>query len=247
MARLGGARNMSADGRWLRWWMSAPKRADYGVVLRRTDGAQTIRLGEGSAQRLSPDGKWAAAIIASPSHVVLYPASCGYAPATTPRPALTRRSKCWSRGSTTVCGSEPSRAPRCYRQGIGGSAPAPITPEGVVASLAPDGRTLLVTRQDGAVQRTAIDGSQVVAVPGLRSSDSIIAWSRDSSAVYVQRSPDVPVRVERVDLATSARTTAREIAPEGVGPITTLYVTDWIDDGKGSSTTTPLNRPRCSW
>jgi hypothetical protein len=36
-----------------------------------------------------------------------------------------------------------------------------------------------------------------------------------------------------VDLATSVRTPAGTIAPEGVGAITTLYVTDWIDDGKG--------------
>jgi len=208
---------------------------DYGVVLRRTDGAQTIRLGEGSAQRLSPDGKWAAAIIASPSHVVLYPTGAGKPVSLNAGPIDRVTSAEWfpDGRELVVCGSEPSRAPRCYRQGIGGSAPVPITPEGVVASLAPDGRTLLVTRQDGAMQRTAIDGSQVVAVPGLRPGDGIIAWSRDSSAVYVQKSPDVPVRVERVDLSTSTRSVAREIAPEGVGPITTLYVTDWIDDGKG--------------
>ena len=231
-----GARNMSSDGRWLLMVdVGARSGPDYGVVLRRTDGAQTIRLGEGSAQRLSPDGKWAAAIIASPSHVVLYPTGAGKPVSLNAGPIDRVTSAEWfpDGRELVVCGSEPSRAPRCYRQGIGGSAPVPITPEGVVASLAPDGRTLLVTRQDGAMQRTAIDGSQVVAVPGLRPGDGIIAWSRDSSAVYVQKSPDVPVRVERVDLSTSTRSVAREIAPEGVGPITTLYVTDWIDDGKG--------------
>jgi Tol biopolymer transport system component len=231
-----GARNMSPDGRWLLMVdVGARSGPDYGVVLRRTDGAQTIRLGEGSAQRLSPDGKWAAAIIASPSHVVVYPTGSGKPVPLNAGPIDRVTSAEWfpDGRELLVCGSEPSRPPRCYRQGVSGSPPVPITPEGVVASLAPDGRTLLVTRQDGAVERTAIDGRQAVAVPGLRSSDSIIAWSRDSSAVYVQKSPDVPVRVERIDLATSARTTAREIAPEGVGPITTLYVTDWIDDGRG--------------
>ena len=231
-----GARNMSPDGRWLLMVdVGARSGPDYGVVLRRTDGGQTIRLGAGSAQRLSPDGKWAAAIIASPSHAVLYPTGAGTPVALNAGPIDRVTSAEWfpDGRELLVCGSEPSRAPRCYRQGIGGSAPVPITPEGVVASLAPDGRTLLVTRQDGAVQHTTIGGSQAAAVPGLSSSDSIIAWSRDSRAVYVQKSPDVPVRVERVDLATSARTTAREIAPEGVGPVTTLYVTDWIDDGKG--------------
>jgi Tol biopolymer transport system component len=231
-----GARNMSSDGRWLLMVdVGARSGPDYGVVLRRTDGTQTIRLGEGSAQRLSPDGKWAAAIIAAPSHVVLYPTGAGTALPLMAGPIERVTSADWfpSSRELLVCGSEPSHAPRCYRQDIAGSDPRPVTPEGVVASLAPDGRTLLETRQDGAIQRTAIDGSQATAVPGLRPGDSVIAWSADSKAVYVQTSPDVPVRVERVDLATSARTTVRTIAPEGVGPITTLYVTDWIDDGKG--------------
>jgi serine/threonine protein kinase/dipeptidyl aminopeptidase/acylaminoacyl peptidase len=231
-----GARNMSADGRWLLMVdVGARSGPDYGVVLRRTDGAQTIRLGEGSAQRLSPDGKWAAAIIASPSHVVLYPTGAGTPVQLKAGPVDRFTSAEWfpSSRELLVCGSEPSRAPRCYRQDIGGSPPAPVTPEGVVASLAPDGRTLLVTRQDGQVQRTTIDGGQPMPAPGLRSGDSVIAWSGDSTSVYVQTSPDVPVRVERVDLVTTARTTARTIAPQGVAAITTLYVTDWIDDGKG--------------
>jgi Tol biopolymer transport system component len=231
-----GARNMSADGRWLLMVdVGARSGPDYGVVLRRTDGAQTIRLGEGSAQRLSPDGKWAAAIIAAPSHVVVYPTGAGTPIQLKAGPIERVTSAEWFPNSREllICGSEPSKAPRCYRQDLGGSAPAPTTPEGVVASLAPDGRTLLETRQDGTIERTTIDGQKPSAVPGLRPGDSIIAWSDDSAAVYVQSSPDVPVHVERVDLATSTRTPAGTIAPEGVGAITTLYVTDWIDDGKG--------------
>jgi hypothetical protein len=49
----------------------------------------------------------------------------------------------------------------------------------------------------------------------------------------VQRGLTVPVRVERVALAAETRTLARAVAPGGVGPITMLYVTDWIDDGEG--------------
>ena len=52
---------------------------NYGVVLRKTDASQTIRLGEGHAQKLSPDGKWAAAIIAAPAQLVLYPTGPGEA------------------------------------------------------------------------------------------------------------------------------------------------------------------------
>ena len=46
-------------------------------MLRDTDGSQAVRLGAGSAERLSPDGQWAAAIVATPPEVVLYPTGPG--------------------------------------------------------------------------------------------------------------------------------------------------------------------------
>ena len=39
----------------------------YGVYLRPTDGAPAVRLGDGRAMALSPDGKWAAAVPLDPS------------------------------------------------------------------------------------------------------------------------------------------------------------------------------------
>ena len=39
--------------------------------------AQTLRLGEGNAQRLSPDARWATAILASPPRVIVYPSGTG--------------------------------------------------------------------------------------------------------------------------------------------------------------------------
>ena len=72
-----GARALSADGGWLLMVDVGPRAGhNYGVVLRKTDGSQAIRLGEGLPQKLSPDGKWAAAIIA-PAQLVLYPTGPG--------------------------------------------------------------------------------------------------------------------------------------------------------------------------
>jgi eukaryotic-like serine/threonine-protein kinase len=230
-----GARALSADGRWLLMVdVGARSGHDYGVVLRRTDGSQTIRLGEGSAQRLSPDGKWAAAIIAAPSRVVLYPTGAGSPVPLNPGPIERVTSAAWfPKGQELlVCGSEPAKAPRCYRQNIAGP-PAPVTPEGTVASLAPDGHTMLLTRHDGSFQRADLAGGEPRPVTAMQRRDEVIAWSRDSSAVYVQRGLAVPVRVERVTLDGPGRTLAREISPQGAGPITMLYVIDWIDDGEG--------------
>ena len=230
-----GARSLSADGQWLLMvdvgLRSGP---DYGVVLRKTDGSQTVRLGTGAAQKLSPDGKWAAAIIAKPAQLVLYPTGSGEAIRFPGGPLDRLISAEWFPDSRRliVCGSEPSRAPRCYGQDLSGAAPTPLTAEGVMAALAPDGQTLLLTAADGSFQVSSIQAGTPRAVAGLRAGDRVVAWSRDSRAVFVQQGYEAPARIERVDLRSGARATVREIVPEGVGTLAILLVTDWVDEGR---------------
>jgi hypothetical protein len=106
-----------------------------------------------------------------------------------------------------------------------------VTDDGVRAALAPDGTTLLLTTSDGAtsVQR-GDDPPRPVASIG--AGDRVVGWSRDSTAVYLQRGLDVPVRIERVALASGDRTVVKTIAPEGIGLPATVIVADWIDDGR---------------
>ena len=193
---------------------------NYGVVLRKTDGSQPIRLGEGSPYGLSPDGKWAAAIIAAPPRLVVYPTGPGAPIGLNVGPIERLISVEWFPDGRRLltCGSERAGAPRCYAQDLTGSPPTPITPEGVLATLAPDGRTLLLMLQDGSWQASSIDGGPGRPVVALRHGDRHVAWSPDSRAVYVQRGPEVPAVVERVDLSTGARNIVRQLNPEGVGP-----------------------------
>jgi hypothetical protein len=206
---------------------------NYGVVLRKTDASEAIRLGEGLSQKLSPDGKWAAAII-PPAGLVLYPTGPGDTMRIDVAPIASLISAEWFPDGTRLllCGSEPSRAARCYGVDRAGSAPTPITAEGVLATLAPDGKTLLLAMPDGAFQLSSIDGGPTRPVAGLESGDRQIAWSRDSQAIYVQRGVQAPANVERVALATGARSSVRRLAPEGVSSITALFVMDWVDDGR---------------
>ncbi len=229
------ARSLSADGRQLLMvdvgLRSGP---DYGVVLRATDGSPAMRLGAGSAERLSPNGQWAAAIIATPSEVVLYPTGPG-----TPRRLGRDRfapltSVQWFPDSRhlLVCGSEGGRFPRCYRTDLDGTAFTPVTDEGVAAALAPDGTTVLLTTGDGATRVATLGQPQSRTLTSFAAGDHLIGWSRDSRAVYLQRGFEVPVRVERVALATDQRTLAMTIAPEGVADPATVTVVDWVDDGR---------------
>jgi len=230
-----GASALSADGEWLLMFdVGLRSGRNYGVVLRKTDGSQPLRLGEGLAQKLSPDGKWAAAIVAAPAQLVLYPTGPGNAIQVGVAPMTSLVSAQWFPDGKRllVCGSEPQRATRCYDVDRAGSAPAPIAPEGVLASLAPDGRTLLLAMPDGAFELSSIDGGPTRPVHGLGSGDRQIAWSPDSQAIYVQQGVQAPGIVERFALATGARSIVRRLAPEGVGAVTALYVVDWVDDGR---------------
>jgi dipeptidyl aminopeptidase/acylaminoacyl peptidase len=231
-----GAQALSADGAWL-LMVDVGQRAgrNYGVVLRKTDGSQTIRLGEGHAQKLSPDGRWAAAIIASPAQLLLYPTGPGDPVRIGTGPLVRLISAEWFPDGATllVCGSEASHAPRCYRVDRAGSAPLPVTPEGVLATLAPDGTTLLLALPDGGFALSSVDGGGTRPVRGLRAGDRQIAWSRDGQAIYVQRGFQLPANVERVTLATGDRAVVRTLSPDGAGTITALYVMDWVDDGRG--------------
>ena len=53
--------------------------AGYSVYIRKTDGSAAVRLGEGLAQALSPDGKWALTIVQSPPQLRLLPTGPGEA------------------------------------------------------------------------------------------------------------------------------------------------------------------------
>ncbi|MBP7777057.1 MAG: protein kinase [Acidobacteria bacterium] len=229
------ARGLSADGQWMLMvdvgMRSGPT---YGVVLRKTDGTQAVRLGAGSAQQLSPDGAWAAAIIASPPELVLYPTGAG-SPVRLAGGHLTRLiSAEWFPDNRTllVCGAEASSVPRCYRQEMAGATPTPVTDEGELATLAPNGTTLLITRADGSFHVRSIDGGTPRALPALTPGDRVVGWSRDSQRVYVQHGSEAPAAVERIDLATGVRTVVRTLASASFGSAVSVIVADWIDDGR---------------
>ncbi|HEY3125329.1 MAG TPA: WD40 repeat domain-containing serine/threonine protein kinase, partial [Thermoanaerobaculia bacterium] len=73
---------LSEDGKTLVFSeLGAGGGVGYSVYLRRMDGSPAVRLGEGEALALSPDGKWvlAALVRSSPVSLVLFPSGAGEA------------------------------------------------------------------------------------------------------------------------------------------------------------------------
>jgi hypothetical protein len=73
-------RDFSPDGRTILFLESGEGAgATYAMYIRKTDGAPAIKIGEGSAAGLSPDGKWALSIASQTSapQLILYPTGTG--------------------------------------------------------------------------------------------------------------------------------------------------------------------------
>jgi hypothetical protein len=189
---------------------------NYSVVTRRLDGSPITTLGEGDAKGFSPDGRWAAALIANPPSAVVYPIGAG-APRTLERgPIESYQTLQWFPDSSEllVSANEPSRPIRDFRQSIGGDPPEPVTPEGISGSLRPDGKAILALDGHGVWQLYPVGKGSPTVARGLSPDDRVDAWSRDGSAVYVEPMTSVPLRLDRVDLRSGERSPALTIAPE---------------------------------
>ena len=210
---------------------------NYAVALRDLASSRVVRLGEGAALPLSPDDKWAAALVPSTGQFVLYPTGPGETVKLN-RGALehVRNTLQWFPDGRRVliCGNEAGKASRCYEQEVPGGVPKPVTPEGTgSALLADDGRTLLLRTSANAYQIMTIGGGPPTDIKGLTPADYPISWTRDGRGIVAFAGVAVPARMERVDVATGARTLIKELAPPDRAGVNAVVPSQWIDDGRG--------------
>ena len=217
---------LSADGKTVLFTEeSGTLGGNYVVCLRRTDGSPVVRLGEGMPGDLSPDGKWALAIVpSSPQQLVLYPTGAGEAHRLERGGIESYESAVFFPDGQSVlaCGHKLGHAPRCWVQEIAGGKPRAITPEGTTRGLpSPDARQILVQGSAGLVLYPA-GGGEGRPVPGTTPAETAIGWGGDGGSVLVRRGSDVPLRVERVALSTGKRDFVRTIGPADLSGVTAV-------------------------
>lgn len=96
--------------------------SSYMVFVRGTDGSPAVRLGEGTAQTLSPDGNWALCVTHSPpEQIFLLPTKTGQ-PRTITHDSIDHFTASWLPDGKKIifAGSEPGRAPRLWLQDLEG-------------------------------------------------------------------------------------------------------------------------------
>jgi eukaryotic-like serine/threonine-protein kinase len=198
----------------------------YGVYLRPTDGAPAVRLGDGRAMALSPDGKWAAAIPLDPSsRVDLLPTGAGQS-RTLQSPAIERYQ--WvgffpDGRRLLVFGNEPGGALRLFAQDVATGEAKAIAPPGVgviANTLSPDGsKVIAFDTATRTVQVYPVAGGAPEPLPGMAPNDAPLRWSADGRTVLVGRADGPGFRVSRLDLATGKQELVQRLTPDMAGVV----------------------------
>jgi len=225
------AKDISPDGRSVLFEEgtegSEPAGPHDAVAVRDVDGSPPIRLADGTADTLSPDGQWAISVSGSgPAHVTLLSVGPGQS-REIPLPGLERLQN----GShflpdgkrIVVNGNEAGRPGRSYIVDLAGGKAQPITAEGIYATLpSPDGKFLAGATADYKLDLFPLDGGPPHPIPNVEPGYVLAQWSADSQALYVYRTGDVPVKIQRLDIATGKMKLVRELLPADLGGVVSI-------------------------
>jgi eukaryotic-like serine/threonine-protein kinase len=210
----------------------------YTLYIRNTDGSAAVRLGEGTAEALSPDQKWAIAQNpGTPAQFRLLPTKAGESrPLTNDNINHNAARWCPDGKQFVFSGNEPGHGVRLYVQDVENGKALAITPEGVngtAFAVSSDGQQVAAIGPDlkGYLYSTTGHGEPRL-IPGLQTGDLASSWSQDDKSLFVYQSGEVPAKVYRLDLATGKRTLWKQLLPgdpAGVATIGPILVTP---DGK---------------
>jgi serine/threonine protein kinase/Tol biopolymer transport system component len=225
------AKDISPDGESILFEEGAegsePVGPDGAVAIRKTDGSPPIRLAAGTAHTLSPDGKWAISASASgPAQLTLLPVGPGPS-RQIPLPGLERvltGTRFLSDGKrVAINGNEPGRPGRTFIVDLSGGKPEPATPEGIYAPLpSPDSKFLAGLTADYKLTLFPLDGGPARSIPGVKPGYRVAQWSADSKALYVFQPGEVPLKIQRLDIATGKMKPLRALVPADLGGVVSI-------------------------
>ena len=202
-----GLRDISRDGKQILFEEEGDGGGpNYTVFLRDTDGSPPVRMGEGIAEAISPDGKWVITKPAKEGALSLVPTGAGAARQLTHDNISYDPVRYLPDGKHLLAfGIEPGHGARDYLIDVSDGSSKPITPEGFSGTyVSPDGRNVAVLGPDGKFGVWPLDGSGMRVIPGLDSKYRVTGWAPDGASVYVAPSHrrEKTASVSRVNVAT---------------------------------------------
>jgi len=192
------------------------------IYLRRTDGTQSVRLGEGNRPALSPDGKWVVCIVSdgAQTRLTLLPTSAGEARTVGASGMHYERVEWFPDGRRILFeGNQPNRPLRTFVQDLNGGKPVPLTPEGLDATrVSPDQRYVTAV-SEGKLSLFPISGNEPKVITTLETGESVVSWSGEGRYLFLKKlaAPAV-LNIYRLDVATGRRDLWKELkTPDPVG------------------------------
>ena len=199
---------------------------EYAVFSRDTNGTSAVRLGQGSALALSPDGKWTLVLRQnmSPPDFVLLPTGVGEQRAVSTGSVIPSGGQFFADSKRLLFdGHEPGHASRIYVVSLEGGQPRPISPEGYslgthAHSVSPDGKRVAIIAPDG-VALIPLDGGEPRPVPGSSPGDTPLRWGKDGNTLFVGQRGETGCPVSRLDIQSGARTDWKTVHPSDLAGV----------------------------
>jgi hypothetical protein len=188
------------------------------VYIWRAGEPEPVRLSDGMGLALSPDEAEALVISAQPPVTIsLVPTGAGR-PRTLDVGAV--ESVAWAgwlrNGSIVIELVRPGLKPVVYTVAGEGKL-SQMLPDGMTLRgdnlISPDGSRLIADDPSNRLMLCTTASSSCQPLPGTHEGDYVAGWSGDGRAVFVYQKPIVPATVERLDVATGARTPWMTIKP----------------------------------
>ena len=203
--------------------------------LRKTDGSPAVKLGEGDAQDLSPDGKWVLLRSDDGAALTLVPTGPGDAVKLQPTGVehVTNAVFLDDGRRLLFYAREAGKGQKgaFYLMEIPAGKPQKIASGyGLVGKVvSPDGKWIVGLGADWNEDLALIPfgGGETKSIPNTNTVDPI-RWSADGKAILAVELGSLPVRVVRVDVATGRREPWKELGPadlSGVIQTTGIHIT----------------------
>lgn len=236
--------HLSANGKELQFTEGASVAGPhYQVCLRSTDGAPVVRLGEGTAQGLSPDGKWALVIVSAlPGRILILPTGPGEARILDPGPIENYSTGAWLPDGRHILftGNEPAQPERTYIQDIVSGHPSRVLPDGYLPltdTISPDGRLVACRDQSGKYLLCPLAAGTPQPIVGLGDGEIPLGWTAEGNELYIADLSQLPVMIYRLQPRSGQRRPWKEMMPSDPVGLTRANAIAITPDGKALTAT----------